>query len=56
MSAYNIMKKLVKNVTDGKSEATKESLLNKCNVFYANDMLTDEQYTELVAQINALTE
>lgn len=50
---YRIMKNLIKanSVTHNK---TKEQLLDMCDVYYGAGRMTDTEYTEIVAEINAM--
>ncbi len=48
MNTYETMKKVI---AIGKK--TDEELLNMCDVFLMNSRITDDQYNELVALINA---
>lgn len=49
--AYKLVKQLIKLGRKSKVE-----LLNYCDVYYAAGRLTDEEYTELVAEIEAINE
>lgn len=44
---YKLCKKMITN-----GHYTKKDMLNKLDVFYATNRLTDEEYTELVNMIN----
>lgn len=44
---YKIMKTLFQN-----RARSKEELLNMADVYYAVNRLTEDQYTEIIAQIN----
>ena len=46
---YNLMLSLIKAKRKSKEELTK-----KANVFYANNQLSDEQYTEIMGKIEEL--
>lgn len=46
---YTYCKKVITNGTYG----TKESMMEKLDIFILNGRITQEQYTELVAQLNA---
>lgn len=45
--AYRIMTNLIQNNTKSKT-----ALLNMADVYYAVNRLTQEQYTEIITQIN----
>lgn len=47
--AYKCMVKLI-----AKGARSKEELLNMADVYYASGRLTDEQYTEIIALIEAM--
>ena len=47
--AYTLM---LKAIEAGKQ--TKQTLLKKANVYYMADQLTDEQYEDVIARINAM--
>ena len=47
MNTYENMKKVI--VADKKTD---EELLNMCDIFYMNNRITQEQYTELVILID----
>lgn len=49
--AYKTMKTLIKA-----KRGIKEDMLNKCDVFYAMERITEEQYKELVELIEATYE
>lgn len=49
---YNVLKKLIEK----HFYQTKEEALEKVNVFYACNQLTDEEYAELMALINEVYE
>ncbi len=44
---YKIMKNLIQN-----ESRSKEELLNMADVYYAVNRLADDQYTEIITQIN----
>ena len=52
--AYKIMTRLINAYKAGTCSYTKERLSEMCDVYYGAGKLTDEQYTELVAEIEAL--
>lgn len=45
--AYRIMTNLIQNITK-----SKEELMDMADVYYAVNRLTEEQYTEIITQIN----
>ena len=47
--AYKLVKQLIKN-----GRKTKTELLNYCDVYYAAGRLTNEEYTELINEIEAM--
>lgn len=52
--AYKLMTRLIEMYENGKGSNTKETLIEKCEAYYATNRLTTEQYTELMTKINAL--
>lgn len=46
---YRVMKNLIKS-----GRQTKAQLLEKCDVYYGADRLTNEEYQELITEINAM--
>lgn len=52
--AYKTMKSLITNYKGGRRTYTKEELADMCDVFFAVKRLSTTQYTELIAEIEAL--
>ena len=52
--AYKLMIKLIENLEKGKGSQTKESLIEKCEVYYATDRLSTPQYQELIERIEKI--
>ena len=52
--AYKLMTKLITNYKNGRRTYTKERLAEMTDVYYGAGRLTDSQYEELMAEIDAL--
>lgn len=46
---YNLLKNLIE-----KNYYEKEDMINKLNVFFAFNQITQEQYSELMAKVNPI--
>ena len=44
--------KVLKRAIERKNYTTKEDMLEKVNILYANNQLTNEQYEELIKMLN----
>lgn len=52
--AYKLMKTMINNYKNGRTVNSKDRMSEMCDVYYAAGRLTDSEYKELIAEIDAL--